>query len=338
MRKRVFDFIGQYPYRIEVSAEEYYGKEDEVLLRARELYAKLLRTEESNIILTPEPQSFLIRLFSSFISIGDRSILLIDEDTCRLHEVSAFLGDIGFRVNYADIKPRASVEEEIVKLINGYTFTCIPHLFIQIGLRPDVSLIHDVARSFNSLLALDASYTIGTVDIDIGRCDVLYAESGHWLMTPPGASVAYINSDVFNNLSPSFHKTYLEMGGRPRYMNRLRPYAPVYKAAIKSIQGILREGIKNVEMRILNLTQWVIDELSINPVLEVLTPISRRRRAGLVVFKGDFNTLKLRDYLYDHNIIVHAFKDRILISLHHTHTEDDVEELIRRIKEGTKVV
>jgi selenocysteine lyase/cysteine desulfurase len=157
-------------------------------------------------------------------------------------------------------------------------------------------------------------------------------------MSPPAAGVIYVSDKIIKQMTPKFIKLYIDRNPTPSYFTWLHPYLAMYDALNKSLSSILEEGIDNIEKRVLSLTQWIIDDLGINPKIKILTPSSKRRRAGIVAFSGEFDASKLQKYLTKKKIIISRENRNLIISVHYRHTEEEIEKLILTIREGLRQI
>lgn len=102
-----------------------------------------------------------------------------------------------------------------------------------------------------------------------------------------------------------------------------------------AIKYISRIGIKQIERRILDITDYLIDKLqSLN--LEILSPIEDEKyRSGIIVFKPKKRRpIDIVTELEKRNkIIVSARGKGIRVSPHFYNNEDDIDKLVSVLKD-----
>jgi selenocysteine lyase/cysteine desulfurase len=112
------------------------------------------------------------------------------------------------------------------------------------------------------------------------------------------------------------------------------PHFPNIVALNAALRYISKIGIKHIEKRILNLTEYLIDNLQ-NMKLQILSPIEERKyRSGIILFKA--RNKKPVDIVMElekrSNIIVSARGKGIRVSAHFYNNEDDIDKLIVSLK------
>ncbi|HET7344274.1 MAG TPA: aminotransferase class V-fold PLP-dependent enzyme, partial [Nitrososphaeraceae archaeon] len=112
------------------------------------------------------------------------------------------------------------------------------------------------------------------------------------------------------------------------------PHFPNIIALNAAIKYISKIGINQIERRILNITDYLIDKLQ-NLNLEILSPIEEKRyRSGIIVFKpkGRKPVDVVMELEKKKKIIVSARGNGIRISPHFYNNEDDIDKLVTALK------
>jgi selenocysteine lyase/cysteine desulfurase len=112
------------------------------------------------------------------------------------------------------------------------------------------------------------------------------------------------------------------------------PHFPNIIALNAAIQYISKIGITHIEKQILNLTDYLIDNLQ-NMQLEILSPIEEKKyRSGIILFKArKKRPIDIVTELKKKNkIIVSARRKGIRVSTHFYNNEEDVDRLIVALK------
>ena len=88
-------------------------------------------------------------------------------------------------------------------------------------------------------------------------------------------------------------------------------------------------GIRQIERRLLNLTDYLIEKLR-NLGLKILSPVEERKyRSQIILFKPKRNPLKLVvDLEQKHKIVLSARGKGIRVSPHFYNNEDDIDKLV----------
>ncbi|MCE7741926.1 MAG: aminotransferase class V-fold PLP-dependent enzyme [Candidatus Heimdallarchaeota archaeon] len=102
----------------------------------------------------------------------------------------------------------------------------------------------------------------------------------------------------------------------------------MYKKPLK----ILEYGIANVEKRIMKLTNYLIHELQNLGNYEFISPLEEKHRSGVVNIRLP-NNIELAKKLNSENIIISSRYGGLRISPHFYNTEEDIDELIRKLKQ-----
>jgi selenocysteine lyase/cysteine desulfurase len=95
---------------------------------------------------------------------------------------------------------------------------------------------------------------------------------------------------------------------------------------------LLNIGIENIEKRILNLTDYLIDCLQ-DLELTLQTPTDKQFRSGIVNFRAK-NPQKMAEKLNEKGIVVSARSNGIRVSPHFYNTEAEIDTLIAEIKKS----
>ncbi len=139
------------------------------------------------------------------------------------------------------------------------------------GYRIDIDKIGQQLHKRGILFSLDGIQTLGAFPVSVEHVDFLSADSHKWLLGPVGAGIFYVKSfcmDLLNPtllgarnvISPEFiaQEEIAFYGGARRYepgsLN-----VPGILGMLESIKLLLDLGIENVEKRILDLRQYVLD-------------------------------------------------------------------------------
>lgn len=226
------------------------------------------------------------------------------------------------------------------------TIVAISNLFFSTGYRYDLEELAETVHKLGALLFVDAYQSVGAVDLKVGDSgvDFLSTGSSKWLMGPPGSGFLYAKKSISKNLRPAIpgwfgsekpddysFREYVEARGAAKFETGT-PNFIGYAGLLASIRKIQDHGMKHVESRIANLTQWVIEEIG-SMGLDVITPKERRRRGGIVVFKPHMRAENVVGKMRGRRLLVAERDGGVRISVHFTNKEEEILHLISTLKE-----
>jgi selenocysteine lyase/cysteine desulfurase len=222
------------------------------------------------------------------------------------------------------------------------------HVQFSNGFRQDLEELGKLTQRKNLHLVVNSTQSLGAMSLDVKNFNIDFmASNGHkWMLSSFGIGTIYIKrkylrdkdyfkptffslsgqkkKDNFDNnalLDSSYSATRFELG-TPHFQNIV-----ALKAAIKYTSKI---GIKQIEKRILGLTDYLIDKL-VNIDIEILSPVAEKKyRSGIIVFKPKKENpsqivMKLQK---SNRIIVSARGKGIRVSPHFYNNEEDIDNLI----------
>jgi len=191
-------------------------------------------------------------------------------------------------------------DELLSKISDGVKVVCLSHVEYLTGQRFDLRAIAEKAHEVGALLVVDGVQAAGYVPLDVKSLDVdIYITGGYkWLIGPMGAAVAYIRRDLYEELEPGLvgwrsvkNMWSLEVSTEIQYADTARKFeysTSAYGAKLgmaKSIEYLLRLGIEAVFSHNMKITQYLIDELSNIPNVELVTPAEQEKRGSIVTVK-----------------------------------------------------
>jgi cysteine desulfurase / selenocysteine lyase len=222
------------------------------------------------------------------------------------------------------------------------------HVQFSNGFRQDLEELGKLTQRKDLHLVVNATQSLGAMSLDVKNFNIDFmASNGHkWMLSSFGIGTIYIKrkylrdkdyfkptffslsgqkkKDNFDNntiLDSSYSATRFELG-TPHFQNIV-----ALKAAIEYTSKI---GIKQIEKRILGLTNYLIDKL-VNIDIEILSPVAEKKyRSGIIVFKPKRENpsqivMKLQKM---NQIIVSARGKGIRVSPHFYNNEEDIDNLI----------
>ena len=220
------------------------------------------------------------------------------------------------------------------------------HVQFSTGYRIDLNKLSKFTRQKKILLVVNSTQSLGSLYFNVKEQGVDFAATnGHkWMLSSFGIGAMYINKKYLDE--DQFRPPFFSHSGQKQIDNyennkkveisenatRFEIGTPhlqnivLFNAAIKYISGI---GIKNIERKILQLTDYIIENLkSLN--FEIISPITNKNeRSGIIVFKSKkLSPLTIVKRLEKENIILSQRGKGIRISPHFYNDEGDIDKLI----------
>jgi len=167
------------------------------------------------------------------------------------------------------------------------------------GLKHDLVKLGEFCRDNDIYFCVDAIQSIGAHEIDIQaiKADFVMADAHKWMCGPEGIALFYCRADIREKLQLNQFGWHMveEPGDYTRQTWSPANSARRFECGSPNMLGIhalsaslsLFEdiGMDNVELSILKKTSYLIDKLNNLAGIELLTPESEHRRAGIVTFK-----------------------------------------------------
>lgn len=245
--------------------------------------------------------------------------------------------------------------EDIAKIVdqNSKAKTVLTsHVQYSTGFRQDLEELGKLARKTGLYFVVNPTQSIGALHFDVKDFGIDFmASNGHkWILSSFGIGTIYIKRNYLKDLG-QFKPTFFSQFGQKRKVNfdnnmkidmsntatRFElgtPHFPNIFALNAAIRYISEIGVKHIERRILDLTDYLIDNLQ-RMKLKILSPIEEKKyRSGIILFKARNKKpidivmgLKKRN-----NIIVSARGKGIRVSTHFYNNEEDVDRLVVGLK------
>ncbi len=203
----------------------------------------------------------------------------------------------GVEVRRVRTRDGAFDPEELARLCDQRTrVVALSHVSYLTGYRCDLATMAEVAHDVAALLVVDATQSLGAVEIDVHRdnVDVLVSSGLKWLLAPIGTGGLYVRRDVVQRLRPTAVSwmsmaDYQDKGpdlpelasDTRRFMTSGNIPLSLYAGFVAAIAELMEVGVAAVERRVLELSGQLISGLS-ELGYEVHTPPVATERAGIV--------------------------------------------------------
>jgi cysteine desulfurase / selenocysteine lyase len=245
--------------------------------------------------------------------------------------------------------------ENIAKMVddNSKTKTLVTsHVQYSTGFRQDLKELGRLTKQKGLYFVVNPTQSLGALYFDVKDFGIDFmASNGHkWMLSSFGIGAIYMKRKYLRdveNFKPPFFSQFGQKR-RENFDNNMKinmsnsatrfelgtPHFPNIVALNAALRYISKIGIKHIEKRILNLTEYLIDNLQ-NMKLQILSPIEERKyRSGIILFKA--RNKKPVNIVMElekrSNIIVSARGKGIRVSAHFYNNEDDIDKLIVSLK------
>jgi cysteine desulfurase/selenocysteine lyase len=212
------------------------------------------------------------------------------------------------------------------------------------GFRCDLKAISELCRDYGAFLFSDVIQGLGAVGLDVRNTgiDFFSTASYKWLMGPLGVGIFYIRKEHMKEFDPPFIGWFslqnyedfdrpgldeIELADSARKFETGGRSFALLMGLEKSLDILLEVGVDAIEDRVLNLSQYVVDNAN-----HVQTPYDKKKRAGIVNVTHP-HPEKAVETLRKNKIIVSARMNGIRVSTHFWNTEEDIDRLLETLKE-----
>ena len=212
------------------------------------------------------------------------------------------------------------------------------------GFKNDLYAIGELCKQHNIWFAVDGIQGIGvqTLDVTAAGIDFLAVGGQKWLMWPLGTAFIWISKRLFPHLHPAFlgWLAVEDSWNFFDYRMDLLPDAGRFEPGTMNVMGIigaraamqpfLELGIETIEQHLLQLTDYLADELQAMG-FSLLSDRSAKHRSQIVTFRTD-NGEALFQALQKHNIRVSLREGNIRVSPHFYNTREEIDQFLQVLK------
>jgi cysteine desulfurase/selenocysteine lyase len=247
--------------------------------------------------------------------------------------------------------------DDLRSQIDGNTkVVAIEHMVLNLGAIQPVKQIAQITHEKGSLFFLDACNTVGLVNINVNNigCDFMAVAGRKYLRGPMGTGFLYVKKEHICNLRPSYigwktgtwdwnNDTYKDAESIDRFLSG-EPNYPGIVGLVRAVEYVNDiGGITQIEQRVFELTEYLLENLSTIPGIEIYGPKNFKGRPGLVTFNlRDIPSVKLSQYLNKNGVVVQPFSPSVCpgplkmfgvdavvrISLHYWNTREEINEVV----------
>lgn len=341
----VVDVMKQYNEelsRFEIDESEYS--------LGQESFAKLIGVEKSEIALVQNTSTGL-NIVANMLECPKNSNVVTTDMEFPSVVYPWLRKKRGVELRYVKSVGGRVLVEDVERAVDDHTVAvAISHVEYVNGFRNNLKSLAKIAHEHGAYLVVDAIQSLGVMPVDMKRDDVdfLTASCYKWLLGPAGAGYLYVRKGLIEKFEPPFAGwasvrsqvfdtidfwdiRRLQLSPTASRFEIGSPSFVSFVGAAVAIQLLLDIGIKRIQRRVLGLTDLLINSVR-DLGFQLTTPEDRECRSGIVHFLADKPQEK-EEKLRRNGIIISARSNGLRVAPHFYNTEEEIELLIRTLKD-----
>lgn len=313
---------------------------------ARSMFARLIGADDSEVAVVPSASNAAYQVASTQRWTDRPAIVSTDMEFPSISHVWLAQQPVGAEVRHVRERQGVVATDDYAALIDERCgLVSVPLVSYRNGMRLPAQEIVAVARAAGARTFIDAYQGAGVEPIDVGElnCDYLTSGSLKYLLGLPGIAFLYVRGGVedarpaaqtgwFGQLHPySFDPLHLELASDARRFESGTPAIPAAFAAVAGMRLIETLDPKAVRSHVAGLAQELHDRLLADghEVWSPSDPAIRGPQVALV----DADPERLAAYLGSRRIVTSPRGDVLRLSLHYYTTSDDIDTLLRALRD-----
>lgn len=293
-----------------------------------------LRTQAQKLLNAPSKNDIaLLKNTSEALSVvayglewndGD-NIVSTDQEFPSNRIVWESLAPKGVEFREADVGAASDPEDALFSLVDGRTrLITVSSVQFSTGLRMDIEKIGEFCKSRNILFCIDAIQSLGAVSLDVQsvHADFVMADGHKWMLGPEGVAIFYCTPKMRERLILHQYGWHMveDLFQFDRKEWRIAETARCFECGSPNMLGIHAlnaslsllsdAGMESIEDEVLKKSEYLFERIRSEPGLELLTPDSEGRYAGIVTFR---HTGKDNESIYNFlmkNRVLCAYRSR----------------------------
>jgi cysteine desulfurase / selenocysteine lyase len=277
---------------------------------------------------------------------GD-NVLISNEEFPSNRIVWESLRDRGVSVREVRLHGEVDPEQALLAAIDSRTrMLSISSVQYASGRRMDLARLGDACHTRGVAFCVDAIQGLGVVahDVEAMHIDFLMADAHKWLLGPEGIALFYCRPQWREQLTLFQYGWHMiEDAGNydrrdwmpARSARRFECGSPNMlgiHALHASLSLLLEVGIDTIERQTLHRTRYLLDAIGARSTLELLTPSTTGRYAGIVTFRPrTIESQVLWQYLTERNVVCAVRGGGIRFSPHFYIGEALLEESLKLV-------
>ena len=271
----------------------------------------LLRDQLAKLIGAPSADDIaLVKNTSealSFIAAGIEwhhgdNIVTSDQEFPSNRIVWESLAPQGVSLRQANLTAASTPEDALFSMVDEETrLISISSVQYASGLRMDLQRIGAFCRERNILFCVDAIQSVGAVCMNVAAiaADFVAADGHKWMLGPEGLGFLYVRPALRESMRLTqfgWHMVeaigdYEQVTWQPAATARRfecgSPNMLGIHALSASLSLLLEVGMEQVEQMVLANSRYLQEQLMTIPGVEIMSPVSEGRYAGIVTFRVD---------------------------------------------------
>lgn len=255
------------------------------------------------------------------------------------------LEKLGVNVRLVEYQSDDDAEQLIINACDSTTrLISISAVQYASGRRTDLKRIGDHCEQDNILFCVDAIQQLGALEFDVNeiKADFVAADGHKWMLGAEGLALFYCRKQHIDKLKlyqygwhmvenmHDFNSTSWSPAKSARRFECGSPNTLGIVALEQSLSLLESIGIKSIEKAVLENTQFLINEFSKNPNIEVLSSTDPIKQSGIVVVRHTKkDSLELFEYLKDKHVLCAPRGGGIRFSPHYYTPRHKLEQLIK---------
>ena len=327
---------------------------EEKMEQTRDLYANFIGADDKGEIAFTHSTSEGMNIIAHMLS--DKGVVISNElefPSSNLPWLNKNPDNIKFVKSRDDNK---ILIDDIAKIVDQNRKTAktvvTSHVQYSTGFRQDLEELGKLTKQKGLYFVVNPTQSLGILHFNIKDFGIDFmASNGHkWMLSSFGIGAIFIKRRYLRDMENFKQPFFSQFGQKSRdnFDNNMKinvsktatrfelgtPHFPNIVALNAAVSYLSKIGIRHIEKRILNLSDYLIDSL-VNMNLQILSPIEEKKyRSGIILFKpGKKRLIQVVKELEKRNkIIVSARGKGIRVSTHFYNNEEDVDKLIVGLK------
>ena len=319
----------------------------DVLLGAREKFAKLINASKEEVTFSPDV-THGSKLVASMMNYDKNSNIVCYWNDYVGQVYQALYLEKTRNIEYRPVQDRDNTilpEFFADKIDKNTVLVLLSHVQWLTGSRANLEEISKIAHENDAYIVVDTIQSTGALINDVKKWDVDFLTCGvvKWLLGPSQKGFIYMKKGLINEFFPPFAGYYgvdpvshddlywdvkkLEYQSSIEKFTDINPGDFLYWIASEGMQIILDYGIDKVQDRIFQLTDYLIEELSNLKGTKIVSPLAKENRSGIINLRVE-NNIEIVKKLRTKQIVTSSRFGGIRISPHFYNTKDDLDTFV----------
>ena len=237
---------------------------------------------------------------------------------------------------------------ESILVSNPIRLVVISHVQFMNGFTIDLQKLIDMTHVHGAMILVDAFQSVGALDVDVHALDVDFLISGgyKWCLGPTSSGFLFVRKSLIGELQPLHVGAFSEAPPVNMVHHEFTPHTSALRftaslyhqclALTPAIKLINDYGITNIEHRILQLTDYLVEQFSRHLPSIQLSSVrtTKQNKSGIVLytFPDTIKPSKLVKKLAEQKIIVALRAGGLRFSPHCYNTEQEIDVLVTSLK------